>query len=92
MEEKANGFEYVVNCTDEPKGEFCSYYTVEKDGVTKAHNLQFNTECIMCRTHGQKGEVFGDSTAGKYTHLGYERKPVPKECTKRLIRNCLITN
>lgn len=74
MEKKANGFEYMVNCTDEPKGEFCSYYTVTKEGVTKPHNLQFNTECIMCRTHKQKGEVFGDDTAGKYIHLGYEKK------------------
>lgn len=74
MEKKANGFEYVVNCTDEPKAEFCSYYTTEKDGVTKHHNLQFNTECITCRTHGQKGETFLDNSAGKYIHLGYEKK------------------
>jgi len=74
MEKKTNGIEYVVNCGDEPNGEFCSYYTVEKNGEVKNHNLQFNNECTLCRTHKQKGEVFGDSTAGKYTHLGYEKK------------------
>lgn len=72
FEKKAEGGGMVVNCDQEQKGQFCSYYTTTKDGVTKIHNLEFKTECILCRTHQQKGETFLDSTSGKYIHLGYE--------------------
>jgi hypothetical protein len=74
FEKEANGITFKVNCGNEPKGEFCSYYTTEKNGEIKTHNLQFTSECTLCRTHKQKGETFLDNTAGKYVHLGYEKK------------------
>ncbi len=71
--EKDEHGQYTLQCNFSVKeGDYCSYYKVLKDGVEKSHNLQFTSECNLCRTHKQKGEVFLDGTAGKYTHLGYE--------------------
>lgn len=76
------GRERVV-CDESIKAPYCSYYTLEKNGVTKTHLLQFTSECALCRNHKRKGEVFGDSSAGKYTHLGYHKD----ECTQGMYKN-----
>lgn len=79
--ETVNGRERVA-CDESIKAPYCSYYTLEKNGVLKTRLLQFTSECAVCRNHKRKGEVFGDSTAGKYTHLGYHKG----ECTQGMYK------
>lgn len=72
-----------VVCDESAKVPYCSYYTLEKDGVTKTRVLEFTSECAVCRNHKRKGEVFiDDSSAGKYTHLGYQKG----ECTQGMYK------
>ncbi|MCX6745224.1 MAG: hypothetical protein NTX82_06920 [Candidatus Parcubacteria bacterium] len=65
--------EVMKTCFDKT-GDWCSYYKTVKDGVTKIHNLQFTSECNLCRTHKQKGAQFNDNNGEIYIHLGYEKK------------------
>jgi len=71
-----------ILCDESIKTPYCSYYTLEKDGVTKTKVLEFTSECAVCRNHKKKGEVFIDGSAGKYTHLGYQKG----ECTQGMYK------
>ncbi len=76
------GRERVV-CDESQKSPYCSYYTLEKAGKISTKLLEFTSECAVCRNHKRKGEVFiDDVSAGKYTHLGYQKG----ECTQGMYK------
>jgi len=62
-------------CATTNKGQFCSYFQSEKDGVVEFGNLQFVNECTLCSAHGQKDATFTKSNGETYKHLGYEKGP-----------------
>ncbi len=58
---------------DCPKTPYCSYYQTVKNGQATVHNLEFTSECAVCRNHKKKGAEFHRNGDIIYIHLGYQK-------------------